>query len=82
NINCRSVDFGFDSYNIIDDSKECLDKTADYLIAHPDQPIKLSCNTDPRGSEKYNFNLVQKPAEAVYNYLLGKTVNKDQICVV
>ncbi len=81
-INCRSVYFGFDSYNITDDAKECLDKTADYLIAHPDQPIKLSGNTDPRGSEKYNFNLGQKRAEAVYNYLLGKNVNKDQICVV
>lgn len=82
NINCRSVYFGFDSYNITDDAKECLDKTADYLIAHPDQPIKLSGNTDPRGSEKYNFNLGQKRAEAVYNYLLGKNVNKNQICVV
>ncbi|MEY8717160.1 OmpA family protein [Francisella philomiragia] len=81
-INCRSVYFGFDSYNITYDAKECLDKTADYLIAHPDQPIKLSGNTDPRGSEKYNFNLGQKRAEAVYNYLLGKNVNKDQICVV
>ncbi|AEI35312.1 MULTISPECIES: OmpA family protein [Francisella] len=81
-INCRSVYFGFDSYNITDDAKECLDKTADYLIAHPDQPIKLSGNTDPRGSEKYNFNLGQKRAESVYNYLLGKNVNKDQICVV
>ncbi|MBK2029132.1 OmpA family protein [Francisella noatunensis] len=81
-INCRSVYFGFDSYNITDDAKECLDKTADYLIAHSDQPIKLSGNTDPRGSEKYNFNLGQKRAEAVYNYLLGKNVNKDQICVV
>ncbi|ORM39018.1 hypothetical protein A2G94_03650 [Francisella endosymbiont of Ornithodoros moubata] len=82
NINCRSVYFGFDSYNITDDAKECLDKTADYLIAHPDQPIKLSGNTDPRGSEKYNFNLGQKRAEAIYNYLLVKNVNKDQICVV
>lgn len=81
-IKCRSVYFGFDSYNITDDAKECLDKTADYLIAHLDQPIKLSGNTDPRGSEKYNFNLGQKRAEAVYNYLLGKNVNKDQICVV
>lgn len=82
NINCRSVYFGFDSYNVTDDAKECLNKTADYLIAHPDQPIKLSGNTDPRGSEKYNFNLGQKRAEAVYNYLLDKNVNKDQICVV
>ena len=81
-INCRSVYFGFDSYNVTDDAKNCLDKTADYLIAHPNQPIKLSGNTDPRGSEKYNFNLGQKRAESVYNYLLDKGVNKDQICVV
>lgn len=82
NINCRSVYFGFDSDNITDDAKQCLDQTADYLIAHPDQPIKLSGNTDPRGSEKYNFNLGQKRAEAVYNYLLSKNVQQDQLCVV
>jgi peptidoglycan-associated lipoprotein len=82
NINCRSVYFGFDSDDITDDAKQCLDQTADYLLAHPDQPIKLSGNTDPRGSEKYNFNLGQKRAEAVYNYLLSKNVQQDQICVV
>ncbi|ASG68678.1 peptidoglycan-associated lipoprotein [Francisella halioticida] len=81
-INCRSVYFGFNSYDVTGDAKDCLDKTAYYLIAHPNQPIKLSGNTDPRGSEKYNFNLGQKRAEAVYNYLLNKDVNKDQICVV
>ncbi|MDE4992689.1 OmpA family protein, partial [Francisella tularensis] len=37
---------------------------------------------DPRGSEKYNFKLGQKRAEAVYNYQLGKNFNKDQNCVV
>lgn len=82
NINCRSVYFGFDSDAITDDAKQCLDQTADYLIEHSDQPIKLSGNTDPRGSEKYNFNLGQKRAEAVYDYLLSKKVQKDQICVV
>ncbi|MFC4892471.1 OmpA family protein [Pseudofrancisella aestuarii] len=82
NINCRSVYFGFDSYDITDEAKQCLDQTADYLIAHPDQPIKLSGNTDPRGSEKYNFNLGQKRADSVYKYLLDRQVKADQMCVV
>ncbi|AJC48189.1 OmpA family protein [Allofrancisella guangzhouensis] len=81
-INCRSVYFGFDSYDITDEAKVCLDKTADYLVAHPDQPIKLSGNTDPRGSDKYNFNLGQKRADAVYKYLLSRNVNQNQLCVV
>ncbi|AXA33128.1 OmpA family protein [Francisella adeliensis] len=81
-INCRSVYFGFDSNDVTDDAKTCLDQTADYLIAHPNQPIKLSGNTDPRGSDKYNFNLGQKRADAVNQYLLSKGVNQDQVCVV
>lgn len=82
NINCRSVYFGFDSNKLTDEAKACLDKTADYLIAHPAQPIKLSGNTDPRGSDKYNFNLGQNRADAVNKYLLSKDVQQDQICVV
>jgi peptidoglycan-associated lipoprotein len=82
NINCRSVYFGFDSNGLTDEAKACLDKTADYLTAHPDQPIKLSGNTDPRGSDKYNFNLGQNRADAVNKYLLSKKVTQDQICVV
>ena len=81
-IDCRSVYFGFDSNGITDDAKHCLDETADYLIAHPNQPIKLSGNTDVRGSEKYNFNLGQRRADAVYTYLKDRNVNEDQMCVV
>ena len=81
-INCRSVYFNFDSYQLVDGAKKCLDKTANYLLKHPEQPIKLSGNTDPRGSEKYNFNLGEKRANAVYKYLLSKDVNKNQLCVV
>ena len=74
--------FGFDSNKLTDEAKACLDKTADYLIAHTEQPIKLSGNTDPRGSDKYNFNLGQNRADAVNKYLLSKDVQQDQICVV
>lgn len=81
-INCRSVYFAFDSYDINKDAKECLDKTADYLKEHQGQPIKLSGNTDPRGSEKYNFNLGQKRADAVYKYLVEDGVDSSQICSV
>ena len=82
NIDCRSVYFGFDSNKLTDEAKACLDKVADYLIEHPEQPIKLSGNTDPRGSDKYNFNLGQNRADAVNKYLLKKKVTQDQICVV
>jgi len=81
-IDCRTVYFGFDSYEITDDAKECLDAAVSYLTEFPDQPIKLSGNTDPRGSEKYNFNLGQKRAEAVYKYMLEKGVMDDQMCAV
>ena len=82
NIRCRTVYFGFDSYELTNDAKKCLDNTAKYLVDYPNQPIKLSGNTDPIGSEKYNFNLGQKRADAVYKYLLSKGVEKSQMCAV
>jgi peptidoglycan-associated lipoprotein len=81
-VSCRSTYFDFDSNALTDEGKTCLDQAATYLIAHPDQPLKLSGNTDPKGSEKYNFNLGQKRADSAYQYLLSKDVNKDQLCVV
>ena len=81
NIPCQRVNFAFDSFKLTSKAKSCLNEVAKYLIKH-NQPIKLSGNTDPVGSEKYNFNLGQKRANATAEYLLSQGVAKQDICTV
>ena len=78
---CQRVTFGFDSYQLSDEAKQCLDATASYLKQY-NQPISLSGNTDPRGSDKYNMNLGQRRAGATMQYLASQGVPMDQMCAV
>ena len=42
----------------------------------------LAGNTDPRGSQEYNFHLGQRRADAVKSYMLSQGVAGSQICTV
>jgi len=42
----------------------------------------LAGNTDPLGSQEYNFHLGAKRAKAVYDYLLQQGVPASQMCMV
>ncbi len=81
NMPCKTVHFAFDKYQLKAKYHSCLDQAAEYLQKHG-QVIRLAGHTDPRGSEKYNFNLGQKRAQAVEKYLESKGVPSDQICTV
>ena len=74
--------FGFDSYKLSPESKKNADKIASILKNHPRQTLRIEGHTDPRGSEQYNFNLGQKRAVALKDYLVKQGVSKNQLCTV
>ncbi|MFZ9035762.1 MAG: OmpA family protein [Francisellaceae bacterium] len=78
---CKAVYFAFDSDKLTADGRQCLDQAAQYLKQYH-QPVRLAGNTDPRGSEKYNFNLGQRRADAARVYLLKQQVPANLICAV
>ncbi len=56
-----------------------LKKLLRLLQEHPQIRIRISGYTDNTGGEEYNLRLSQKRAKAVYDYLIGKNVNKDRL---
>jgi len=68
---------------IIDDaSKTKLDEAAAYLSAEPTARIEIGGSADNRGSEAYNIVLASQRAEAVRQYLLGKSVDGNRLTTI
>ena len=67
-----SVKFGFNKDNLTDKSKEALDQLAGTLATTKGYIIALEGGTDSVGSADYNYNLSQRRANAVIQYLASK----------
>ena len=81
NASCRVIHFAFNSDQLSDESKQCLNQVANYLTKY-NQPIRIAGHTDPRGSEKYNLNLGQRRADSIRQYLLQQGVTRDLACSI
>jgi len=74
--------FGFDSYELTSESTGNAQKISELLIKYPKEKLRITGHADPRGSEQYNFNLGQKRAIVLQDYLINSGVQKDQVCTV
>ncbi len=77
-----SVYFGFNKFNLDATATGIAKQNATYLLQHPDAHVMIAGNTDPRGSQDYNFHLGQRRADAVKNYLLAQGIAAGQLCTV
>jgi len=77
-----TVYFGFDKYNLDTQATNVAKQNANYLLQHSATHIMIAGNTDPRGSQDYNFHLGQRRADALKNYLLAQGVPAGQLCTV
>lgn len=76
------IHFGFDKYSLGTKAQKFANQNAHYLLQHPDVHVMITGNTDPRGSQEYNFHLGQRRADAVQSYLLSQGVPASQMCTV
>jgi OmpA-OmpF porin, OOP family len=67
-----SVKFGFNKDNLTPKSKEALDQLAASIAATKGYIIALEGGTDSVGSADYNYDLSQRRANAVIQYLASK----------
>jgi outer membrane protein OmpA-like peptidoglycan-associated protein len=67
-----SVTFGFDKSTLTRKDKAQLDQLADQLTSTRGYILEITGGTDSTGSAQYNYNLSQKRAEAVVQYLAAK----------
>jgi len=67
-----SVKFGFNRDNLTPDSKKALDEIANNIASTKGYIITLEGSTDSVGSAEYNYDLSQRRANSVIQYLASK----------
>lgn len=67
-----SVKFGFNKDNLTPKAKEALDQLAGSIASTKGYIIALEGSTDSVGSEAYNYDLSQRRANSVIQYLASK----------
>jgi outer membrane protein OmpA-like peptidoglycan-associated protein len=67
-----SVHFGFDKDNLTNKAKEALDQLAADIPNTKNYIITVEGGTDSTGGEDYNYNLSQRRADSVIQYLASK----------
>jgi outer membrane protein OmpA-like peptidoglycan-associated protein len=67
-----SVTFGFDKAALTKDDKEQLDAFAAQLTSAKSYILEVTGGTDSTGSAEYNYELSQRRADAVVQYLASK----------
>ena len=73
------INFDFNKYNILPQSYPILDHAVDVLNQFNNLNVVIIGNTDNVGSNEYNMKLSKKRADAVFNYLLEKGIDKSRI---
>lgn len=73
------VYFGFNKYNISNDSAEILNLQAEWLKSDPNINIIVEGHCDERGTREYNLALGERRANAVKNYLVKQGIPAKRI---
>ncbi len=58
-----------------------LNRLADILLKNNKLKIRIDGHTDDKGNDQMNYTLSKNRAMAVYNYLVEKGVNKNQLSI-
>jgi outer membrane protein OmpA-like peptidoglycan-associated protein len=76
------IRFDYDQFNIRDDQRATLQRTADYLRRWTTVRVTIEGHADARGTNEYNLALGQRRAAAIRDYLVGVGVATDRLVVV
>lgn len=75
----KTVRFAFDSARLSQAGKDALYNIAQELNANPNSKVAIHGHTDHVGSKSYNFDLGNRRAEVVRDYLLTLGVGEGQL---
>lgn len=80
----QSVQFGFDSYELLPESFQILDAIGIYLLENPGIKMVITGNTCILGSLDYNYQISELRAGSVASYILTNypEINVNQISTV
>lgn len=78
-IKLENINYEFGKWDLLPGSIAALDSLAEILALNPTITIELMAHTDHVGSEQFNFELSQKRAQSVVDYLIQKGVNPKRL---
>lgn len=73
-IELPNIFYDFNRWELRPESMASLDRLVEVLNDNPTIIIELGAHTDSRGSLEYNYELSQKRAQSVVNYLIEKGI--------
>ena len=74
-----NITFAYNSAELNDVAQQELDRVITLLIDYPNARLEVAAHTDSQGADANNFKLSQKRAQAVFDYLVTKGVNKNRL---
>jgi len=78
-IKINNINYEFGSFELLPGSVQALDSLVEILNLNPTITIEIMSHTDYIGSEESNFQLSQKRAQSVVDYLIKKGINPDRL---
>ena len=78
-IKLDNINYAFGSADLLPESIVALDTLINLLVANPTITIELMAHTDHVGSEQFNFELSQRRAQSVVNYLIEKGISPQRL---
>ena len=76
------IHFDFDKSDIRADSREILQKNADWLQNNPDIKIQIEGHCDERGTTEFNLALGDRRAMSTKKYLISLGMSADRIYTI
>jgi peptidoglycan-associated lipoprotein len=77
--NLATIYFDYDSFVLSAEARQALALNAEWVADHPDLTIRVEGHCDERGTEEYNYNLGQKRAQSVREYLVGRGIDESRL---
>jgi peptidoglycan-associated lipoprotein len=74
-IELPNIFYDFNKWDLRPESMVSLDKLVETLTDNPKVTIELMSHTDSRDTEEYNYELSQKRAQSVVDYLVSKGID-------
>ncbi len=78
-VKVENIQYEFGSFELLPESKIALDTLVEVLVFNPTITIELMAHTDHIGSDQANFDLSQKRAQSVVDYLVEKGINPQRL---
>jgi peptidoglycan-associated lipoprotein len=76
------IHFDFDKYDIRRDAAKVLERSAEWLKAHPSYQILIEGHADERGTNEYNLALGDRRAKSSMNFLVSHGVPATRITIL